>query len=143
MELKDPEVEPTQPLGKEPEVSANTVAGLFFDFLRQLSTLSLAAAGGTVTLMQTVFADSERQALLVGGVVALFLAALFALQTQQVLVERLASGTRTLRPEGGALDRLKMKRTSANEQRLMYLSFGLFGVGLALVGLVAVYDFLL
>lgn len=124
-------------------MSADTVAQLFFDFLRQLSTLSLAAAGGTVTLMQTVFADSERQALLVGGVVALFLAALFALQTQQVLVERLASGTRTMRPDGGRLDRLKMKRTSANEQRLMYISFGLFGVGVTLVGLAVVYDFLL
>lgn len=124
-------------------MSADTVAELFFDFLRQLSTLSLAAAGGTVTLMQTVFADSERQALLVGGVVALFLSALFALQTQQVLVERLASGTRTLRPSGGRLDRLKMKRTSANEQRLMYISFGLFGGGITLVGLAVVYDFLL
>jgi len=143
MELKSPEVEPAQRLDEEPEVSADTVAELFFDFLRQLSTLSLAAAGGTVTLMQTVFTDSERQALLVGGVAALFLAALFALQTQQVLVERLASGTRTLRPDGGRLAKLKMKRSSANEQRLMYISFGLFGLGLALVGVAAVYDFLL
>lgn len=127
----------------EPEVSADTVAQLFFDFLRQLSTLSLAAAGGTVTLMQTVFEDSEQQALLVGGVVALFLAALSALQTQQVLVERLARDTRTLRPDGGWLDRLKMNRTSANEQRLMYLSFMLFGLGVALVGFAVVNDFLL
>ncbi|OZC02052.1 hypothetical protein BSZ36_03075 [Rubricoccus marinus] len=119
------------------------VAQLFFDFLRQLSTLSLAAAGGTVTLMQTVFADSEQQAVLVGGVIALFLAALFALQTQQVLVERLAQGTQTLKPDGGWLAKLKMNRTSANEQRLMYLAFGLFGAGLALVGLAVVTDFLL
>lgn len=126
-----------------PEVSADTVAQLFFDFLRQLSTLSLAAAGGTATLMQTVLAESESQGLLVGGVASLFLAALFALQTQQVLVERLADQTRTMRPEGGALARLKMKRTSANEQRLMYLSFGLFGAGLTLVGIAVVNDFLL
>ena len=127
----------------EPEVSADTVAGLFFDFLRQLSTLSLAAAGGTVTLMQTVLAGSENQALLVGGVVALFLAALFALQTQQVLVERLAQGTRTLKPDGGRLAKLKMKRSSANEQRLMYVAFGLFGLGLACVVMAVVYDFVL
>jgi len=143
VELQDPNAEFAEDASEEPEVSADTVAQLFFDFLRQLSTLSLAAAGGTVTLMQTVFADSERQALLVGAVVALFVAALFALQTQQVLVERLASETRTLRPDGGRLARLKMKRTSANEQRLMYISFGLFGIGVALVGLAVVYDFLL
>ena len=139
MDTPPPAEEPTA----EPEVSADMVAQLFFDFLRQLSTLSLAAAGGTVTLMQTVFADSEQQAVLVGGVVALFLAALFALQTQQVLVERLAQGTQTLKPDGGWLAKLKMNRTSANEQRLMYLAFGLFGAGLALVGLAVVTDFLL
>ncbi|MEM8556813.1 MAG: hypothetical protein AAF809_03385 [Bacteroidota bacterium] len=143
MKHRNSKVEPTEAVDEEPEVSADTVAELLFDFLRQLSTLSLAAAGGTVTLMQTVFADSERQGLLVGGVVALFLAALFALQTQQVLVERLASGTRTLRPSDGWLSRLKMRRSSSNEQRLMYLAFGLFGVGIALVGMVVVYDFLL
>ncbi|WP_412067142.1 hypothetical protein [Rubrivirga sp. IMCC43871] len=126
-----------------PEVSADTVAQLFFDFLRQLSTLSLAAAGGTVTLMQTVLAESQSQGLLVAGVAALFLAALFSLQTQQVLVERLAGQTRTMRPGAGGLARLKMKRTSANEQRLMYISFGLFGAGLAMVGLAVVTDFLL
>ncbi len=126
----------------EPEVSADTVAQLFFDFLRQLSTLSLAAAGGTVTLMQTAFADSEQQPLLLGGTAALFLAALFALQTQQVLVERLALGTRTMRPAAGGLGRLKMKRTSANEQRLMYVAFGLFGAGLALVGIAVASDLL-
>ncbi|WP_143536733.1 hypothetical protein [Rubricoccus marinus] len=139
MDTSPPAEEPTA----EPEVSADMVAQLFFDFLRQLSTLSLAAAGGTVTLMQTVFADSEQQAVLVGGVIALFLAALFALQTQQVLVERLAQGTQTLKPDGGWLAKLKMNRTSANEQRLMYLAFGLFGAGLALVGLAVVTDFLL
>ena len=109
-------------LEDEPEVSADTVAELFFDFLRQLSTLSLAAAGGAVTLMQTVLAESEHQAMLVGGVVALFLAALSALQTQQVLVERLAQGTRTLKPDDGLLGRLKMERSSANEQRLVCTS---------------------
>ncbi|MEM1270849.1 MAG: hypothetical protein AAGI08_12475 [Bacteroidota bacterium] len=124
----------------QPEVSADAVAHLFFGFLRQLSTLSLAAAGGTVTLMQTVFAGSERMGLLIGGVVALFLAALFALQTQQVLVERLAQQTRTLKPEGGFLDRMKMKRTSANEQRLMYIAFGLFGLGLGMVAMAVVTE---
>lgn len=128
---------------KRPEVSADTVAELLFDFLRQLSTLSLAAAGGTVTLMQTVFAESEQQALLVGGVVALFLAALFALQTQQVLVERLAEETETLKPARGRLSKLKMKRTPAAEQRLMAVAFVLFGVGVSCVGVAAVVDFAL
>ncbi|WP_412063653.1 hypothetical protein [Rubrivirga sp. IMCC45206] len=134
---------PTPDPDNLPEVSADTVAQLFFDFLRQLSTLSLAAAGGTVTLMQTVLAESASQGLLVGGVAALFLAALFALQTQQVLVERLAGHTKTMRPQDGGLARLKMKRTSANEQRLMYLAFGLFGAGLTMVGVAVVNDFLL
>ncbi len=137
------ETDSPTPQADEPEVSADTVAELFFDFLRQLSTLSLAAAGGSVTLMQTALADSDNQAMLVGGVVSLFLAALFALQTQQVLVERLAQGTRTLRPDDGVLGRLKMTRSSANEQRLMYVSFGLFGLGLGLVGVAVVSDYLL
>lgn len=150
MKIERQEPKPTRPAtppdhadADPPEVSADTVAQLFFDFLRQLSTLSLAAAGGTVTLMQTVLADAERRPILVGAVIALFLAALAALQTQQVLVERLARHTRTLRPDEGWLGRLKMNRTAANEQRLMYVSFGLFGLGVALVGVAVVYDYLL
>lgn len=127
----------------EPEVPAGVVAQLVFDFLRQLSTLSLAAAGGTVTLMQTVFADSERQGFLIFGVAALFLAALFALQTQQVLVERLAAATRTLRPARTAVERFNMPRTPKTERLLTYLSFGLFGMGIGAVLMVVVLEFLL
>ena len=134
---------PGAPSVDEPEVPAGVVAQLVFDFLRQLSTLSLAAAGGTVTLMQTALADSAYQGLLVGGVAALFLAALSALQTQQVLVERLAEGTRTLRPADTPLERFKMKRTPKTERVLTYVSFALFGLGIGLVLFVVVAEFLL
>ncbi len=127
----------------EPEVPAGVVAQLVFDFLRQLSTLSLAAAGGAVTLMQTALADSEFQGALIGGVASLFLAAIFSLQTQQVFVERLAHKTRTLKPAKTAVERFNMKRTPKTERVLTYLSFGLFGLGVTMVVWVVVMEFLL
>lgn len=118
------------PAPPDPEVPAGVVAQLIFDFLRQLSTLSLAAAGGVVTLMQTVLDESEHQVFLIVSIVALFLAAIFALQTQQVLVERLAEGTRTLKPAKTAVERYNMPRTPKTERVLTYLAFGLFGTGI-------------
>ena len=103
----------------------------------------VAAAGGAVTLMQTALADSEYQGLLIGGVAALFLAALFTLQTQQVFVERLAHKTRTLKPAKTAVERFNMKRTPKTERVLTYLSFALFSVDVAMVVMVVVMEFVL
>ena len=116
-----------------PEVPAGVVAQLAFDFFRQLSTLSLAAAGGAITLTQTALAESLYQGMVVAGSVGLFLAALFALQAQQILVERLAAETEILRPPETLLNKLQMKRTAATERRMVYISFGLFGLGAGLV----------
>ena len=132
---------PGERADEAPEVPAGVVAQLLFDFLRQLSTLSLAGAGGTVTLLQTVFADSEQEGLLVAGAAVFFLAALFALQTQQVFVERLAAETRTLRPHQTAIERFSMARTPRTERVLTYVSFALFGVGVGAVMMALALEF--
>lgn len=46
-----------------PEVSADTVAFLYFEQMKQITTLSVAVAGGTVTLLQTLLQDDESRAL--------------------------------------------------------------------------------
>lgn len=130
------------PAGDGPEVPAGVVAQLLFDFLRQLTTLSLAGAGGTVTLMQTAFADSEYRLLSLIGVGAFFLAALFALQTQQVFAERLAEGTETLRPHKTAIERHAISRTPRAERILTQIAFALFGAGTGAVSMTLVLEFL-
>ena len=125
-----------------PEVSADVVAQILSDFLRQLSTLSLAAAGGTVTLMQTAFEDTKYRVYLIVAVGILFCAAVLALQTQQVLVERLAEKTQTLKPAETPMDRFKMKRTAKTERKMMLLSFVLFGAGVGMVIMTAVMEFM-
>ncbi|MEM1128714.1 MAG: hypothetical protein AAGI71_18870 [Bacteroidota bacterium] len=142
--MSTPRVDSQAPTASnEAEVPAGIVAQLIFAFLRQLSTLSLAAAGGSITLVQTVFSDSELQGVLILGTGLLFLAALVALQTQQVLVERLAATTQTLKPAEVALERFQMARTPKTERVLTYVAFGLFGAGLGTVLMVVITEFLL
>jgi len=113
------------------EVGIDTIAVLSFDFLKQLTTLSLAAAGGAITLTETVLKDSELRPLAIVGVALLFCAAIAALQVQQILVERLRKDTDKF--EDVAFKRFKLPRTANSERMIAGISFGMFGGGLALV----------
>jgi hypothetical protein len=123
-------------------VSLDTIASLSFDFLKQLSTLSLASAGGVITLLETSLTAPKARLFgyLAGGVVCLgkranrkllFLAAILALQAQQILVERLRSGS--LDYNDAKFSRVKLGRSGKTEQRITMTSFLMFGIGVGLL----------
>lgn len=115
----------------EHAVSNDTIASLSFDFLKQLATLALATAGGAVTLLQTVLSTSSTRPLMILASGLLVISALFSLQAQQILVERLREGTSNY--SDSAAGRFKLPRTAKAERRITVLSFAMFGAGLGLV----------
>lgn len=124
------QIEPDEPPS---DVSADTVALLYFEQLKQIITLSVAVAGGTVTLLQTLLQDSESRALAVVGVGLLLFAALSALIVQQYVVERLGEGTRSMRPAFFVPRWLRMPRTPRMERAYFVTSVVTFAVGLGCV----------
>jgi hypothetical protein len=112
-------------------VSNDTVAALSFDFLKQLTTLSLASAGGAITLLQVAISAPKAKYLAYVATGLLFLAAVLALQAQQILVERLKAPTSA---QGDASFRkLKFERTARTQARMTMGSFLMFGAGVALL----------
>lgn len=111
-------------------VSSDTIAYLSFDFLKQIATLALATAGGSVTLLQTVLANSPSRPFMMLACGLLVLSALCSLQAQQILVERLrVSGDHDV----SAFSRkLKLPRTAKTERAITIVSFSMFGAGLGL-----------
>lgn len=107
------------------QVSPDTMALLSFDFLKQLTTLSLAAAGGSVTLLETVFSHSPMKPVVFAAVAVLFLAAILSLQAQQILVERLSTAVEA----SVASSRLKLPRTATMEKHITILAYMMFGCG--------------
>lgn len=112
-------------------VSDDTVASLSFDYLKQLTTLSLACAGGTITLLQVALTAPIAKLLAYLSAGVLFLAAIFALQAQQILVERLRVNSVTYKEL--SFNKLKMARSEKTEGRITAASFILFGAGVALL----------
>lgn len=112
-------------------VSDDTVAFLSFDYLKQLTSLSLASAGGAITLLQVAITAPVAKLLAYLSAGVLFLAAIFALQAQQILVERLRVNSVTYREI--TFNKLKMTRNEKTEGRITAASFFLFGAGVALL----------
>jgi len=124
----DSQAEKSKMMNKDPraeQVSPDTMALLSFDFLKQLTTLSLAAAGGAVTLLETVFSQSPARPVVFVAVAVLFLAAIMSLQAQQILVERLNAA----QDASMAASKLKLPRTAAMERRTTLLAYMMFGCG--------------
>lgn len=112
-------------------VSDDTVATLSFDYLKQLTSLSLASAGGAITLLQISITAPVAKLLAYLAAGILFLAAIFALQAQQILVERLRANSATYSEI--SLAKLKMARNEKTEGHITAASFILFGAGVALL----------
>lgn len=117
-------------------VSRDTMASLSFDFLKQLTTLSLAAAGGAVTLLETAFSQSRMKPMVFASAGVLFLAAILSLQAQQILVERLRAGSATYADTSSS--RLRLPRNYKVERNITILSFVMFGTGVGVL-LVALF----
>jgi len=122
----------TQPREKN-TVSNDTIALLSFDFLKQLATLALAIAGGTLTLIGTSFIQHASRPLLIIATGLLLLSALISLQVQQLLVDRLREAAES--PQETAIStfsaKFKLPRTAATENRITVLAFTMFGAGIA------------
>ena len=123
---------PSRP-GHAGDVSADTVALLYFEQMKQIITLSVAVAGGAVTLVQTLLQDGESRALALTGVGLLMLAVLSALAVQEYVVERLGEGTASMRTAFFTPERLRLPRTPRVERALFVASVMSFAAGLGCV----------
>lgn len=119
-------------------VSRDTMASLSFDFLKQLTTLSLAAAGGAVTLLETTFSQSRMKPMVFASAGVLFLAAILSLQAQQILVERLRAGSANYADTSSS--RLRLPRSSTVERNITVLSFVMFGTGVGALLVALLYS---
>ncbi len=114
-----------------PDVSADTVAILYFEQMKQIITLSVAVAGGTVTLLQTLAKESESRTIAVFGVAFLLFAAICALIVQEYVVERLGEATNSMRTAFFFPKWLRMSRTPKVERAYFIASMLCFAIGLA------------
>ncbi|MFA7332156.1 MAG: hypothetical protein WC326_13890 [Candidatus Delongbacteria bacterium] len=87
----------TDPTESRDFVSLETAISLSFDYLKQLTTLALAAAGGLVTLVQFIEGDRNFHLKVILAVSALFLSAFVAFITQYSLVDRISLQHKLLR----------------------------------------------
>ncbi len=114
-------------------MSADTVALLYFEQMKQIITLSVAVAGGTVTLLQTLLQDAESRALALTGVGLLLLAILAAQVVQEYVVERLGEGTVSMRTAFFMPRWLRAPRTPRVERAYFVSSVLAFAAGLGCV----------
>ena len=115
------------------DVSADTVALLYFEQMKQIITLSVAVAGGTVTLLQTLLQDDESHALAITGVGLLMVAIVSALVVQEYVVQRLGEGTTSMRTAFFAPRWLRAPRTPRVERAYFIVSVVSFAAGLTCV----------
>lgn len=114
-------------------MSADTVAVLYFEQMKQIITLSVAVAGGTVTLLQTLLQDDESRALAIAGVSLLVFAVMFALVVQEYVVERLGQDTQSMQPAFFVPKWLRAPRTPRVERAYFIASVLFFAVGIMCV----------
>ena len=79
------------------QVSLDTAAGLSYDYLKQLGTIAMTAAGGLIALVQFVEGDRRFFVKIMIATSMMFLAALLAFLAQYSLVDRLRQAHRLLR----------------------------------------------
>ena len=118
---------------EKPEVSADTVALLYFEQMKQIITLSVAVAGGTVTLLQTLLQDDASRTVAVFGVGFLIVAAFCALIVQEYVVERLGEATKSMRPAFFMPKWFRMPRTPRVERAYFIASLVSFAMGIGSV----------
>lgn len=78
------------------QVSLDTAASLSYDYLKQLGTIAMTAAGGLIALVQFVEGDKRFFVKIMLATSMMFLAALLAFLAQYSLVDRLRQAHRIL-----------------------------------------------
>lgn len=119
-----------------PQVSLDTAIGLSFDYLKQLGTISMTAAGGLIALVQFVEGDRRFFVKIMIATALMFLSALMAFFVQLSMIDRIRQGHEALRSDRRTL------YTQAGARRLERVFEGAalwllsIGVGMALQALV-------
>lgn len=85
------------PPEQEPHVSLDTAVGLSFDYLKQLGTISMTAAGGLIALAQFVDGDKKFFVKIMIATGLMFLSALLAFFVQFSLIDRIRQSHEILR----------------------------------------------
>jgi len=122
----------------ELQVSLDTAIGLSFDYLKQLGTISMTAAGGLIALGQFVDGDKKFFLKIMIATGLMFLSALLAFFVQFSLIDRIRQSHEILR------HRERQSYTLASAKRMEKLFEGLalwllaLSVGMALQALVSV-----
>lgn len=119
-----------------PQVSLDTAVGLSFDYLKQLGTISMTAAGGLIALVQFVDGDKRFFVKIMIATSMMFLSALLSFFVQFSLVQRIRQRHELLRSSE------RPSSTQAGAQRLERLFEGValwllsIGMGVALQAIV-------
>lgn len=80
-----------------PHVSLDTAVELSFDYLKQLGTVAMTAAGGLIALVQFVDGDKKFFIKIMAAAGLMFLSALLAFFVQFSLMDRIRQGHEILR----------------------------------------------
>lgn len=123
---------------REPQVSLDTAVGLSFDYLKQLGTISMTAAGGLIALVQFVDGDKRFFVKIMIATGFLFLSALLAFFVQFSLIDRVRQSHEILRKS----ERQSYNRASAKKLERLFEGSALwllsFGMGVALQALTSI-----
>lgn len=127
----------TRPKDETRFASLDTAAGLSYDYLKQLGTIAMTAAGGLIALVQFVEGDKRFFVKAMIATSMMFLAALLAFFAQYSLVDRLRQAHEVLRNGKPNHD-----QESAKKAEKIYEGVALWllsiGMGIALYALISV-----
>ena len=123
---------------REPQVSLDTAVGLSFDYLKQLGTISMTAAGGLIALVQFVDGDKRFFVKIMIATGLLFLSALLAFFVQFSLIDRVRQSHEILRKS----ERQSYNHASAKKLERLFEGSALWllsiGMGIALQALTSI-----
>lgn len=126
-----------QPHDEARSTSLDAAAGLSYDYLKQLGTIAMTAAGGLIALVQFVDGDKRFFVKAMIATSMMFLAALLAFLAQYSLVSRLRQPHEILRTGGP-----EHAQASAKKAEKLYEGGALWllsvGMGIALYALVSI-----
>ena len=110
-------------------VGETIVWQLQFEYLKQISTLALACAGGEITLLHTVFLIAPYKVVAYLSILLLLLATILCTEAQEILVDRLAERANFPRTIFWSLRIFGIPRTQKMQQIMASIGGMLFGAG--------------
>ena len=126
------------PTEQEPQVSLDTAVELSFDYLKQLGTIAMTAAGGLIALVQFVEGDESFFIKMMVATGFMFMSALLAFFVQFSLIDRIRQSHAVLRKD----ERKKYPHLAAKKLERIFEGLALWllsiSMGVALQALISV-----